>query len=205
MSASTIRWYDVRGEAFAADTEGLELGALYDRFLPRLPRGGRILDAGCGSGRDTLAFLRAGYEVVAFDGSRRMVEHARGLTGGDVRHLSFDVIPFRAEFDGVWACASLLHVPGRGIDATLGRLVAALRPGGVLYVSFKYGAAEEVREGRLFSDYDEVSLGALFARQGMSGAPEIWVSGDSRPGHVGERWINGLLHRDVREAQDTGP
>jgi len=195
MTDATIDWYDANADAFAAEIEGLDLGAVYESFLPRLPSGGMILDAGCGTGRDALHFLRTGYEVVAFDASRRMVERTAQLIGGRVWLMAFEDLRMDAEFDGVWACASLLHVPCREMDATLGRLIDALKPGGTLYLSFKYGLREETRRGRLFSDYDEEALRALLERMPDLEIREIWICGDLRRDRGDERWINAIATR----------
>ena len=125
---------------------------VYDPFLALMPPAGRILDAGCGSGRDAIAFVKRGFEVTAFDGSVELARLASDRTGLSILHLTFDEIAWRDEFDGVWACASLLHLPSRELQAALQRLVHALRLGGVLYVSMKAGQSEGEREGRWFTD-----------------------------------------------------
>jgi 2-polyprenyl-3-methyl-5-hydroxy-6-metoxy-1,4-benzoquinol methylase len=75
--------------------------------------GGRILDAGCGPGRDALAFAERGYELIAFDASTAMVRVARERVGSRivVHLMRFEDLNGQSEFDGIWACASLLHVP----------------------------------------------------------------------------------------------
>ena len=136
---STIAFYDEHADEFYAGTVGADIGELYDAFLPLLPDGARILDAGCGSGRDSRAFLDRGYEVTAFDASAALVEKASALLGRPVRRLTFQEMDYTEAFEGVWACASLLHVPRAEFDAVLARLARALVPGGVAFLSFKYG------------------------------------------------------------------
>src|SRR6516225_8744251 len=89
-----------------ANTLPVDMSDLYAPFLREIPPGGRILDAGCGSGRDSRAFTRLGYEVVSIDASRQMVLAASKLTGQAAILKRFDEIEFEAEFDGIWACAS---------------------------------------------------------------------------------------------------
>ncbi len=72
----------------------------YDRFLPMVPKGGRILDAGCGSGRDAKAFIDAGYEVVAFDASTKLVDYATKLSGLSVLLMTFADMKWVEEFPG---------------------------------------------------------------------------------------------------------
>lgn len=150
----SIRYYERNAERFAADTGDLDMSALHERFLPYVPAGGRILDAGCGVGRDALAFAQRGYSVLAFDASPEMVRLAMERTGGrvEVLRMGFEEVRWQGEFDGVWACASLLHVRAPDLPFVLRRLRAVLRPGGALYMSFKYGSGERVLEGRRFTD-----------------------------------------------------
>src|SRR5690606_5517654 len=135
----TISWYDANAEAFADGTLRVDMESLYKPFLALLKPGSKILDAGCGAGRDALHFKNLGYDVSAFDASSEMVATARKVTGLDVRHLRFQDLNTISAYDGIWCCASLLHVPTSEIDAVLTKLTQALKPGGVMYLSFKYG------------------------------------------------------------------
>jgi len=91
----------------------------------KISAGGRILDAGCGSGRDSLAFMRKGYQVVSIDASGEMVAAASRLTGQSAVLMRFDEVAFDGEFDADWACASLLHVARRDLQSAEGRMVLA--------------------------------------------------------------------------------
>ncbi len=201
----TRDYYELHADRFIAETDTLDLRALHARFLAAVPPGGRLLDAGCGAGRDAAEFLRRGYEVTAFDASPRLVAHARKRTGLDVEVRRFEDVSYDGEFDGIWACASLLHVPRTDIDAALTRLVGALRVGGVLYLSFKRGRGDEVRDGRLFCDYDVASLRALLARQRGLRVLDVWVTGDVRETRPTDRWVNGLAVRDSRRSAHPVP
>ena len=187
----TLAYYDEHAEAFVERTAHVSVAHLYEPFLTLIPQGGRILDAGCGSGRDAAEFLRRGYEVVAFDGSDKLARIASRRTGLDVFHLTFDEIPWRMEFDGIWACASLLHLPSEQLHGALDRLVEALRPGGALYVSFKAGNFEGTRAGRWFSDMTEAGLQELLSTIGRVKTLRVWISQDSRS-HTIVEWVNGL-------------
>jgi SAM-dependent methyltransferase len=187
-------YYDQHGEAFFHRTVDLDMGDERTRFVAHLPPGGSILDAGCGSGRDALAFARAGYAVTAFDASPEMVRLATEHTGLPVLQMTFEKMTWLEAFDGVWASASLLHVARADLPDTFGRIVAALRPGGVAYASFKLGEAEREVEGRRFTDMTEGSLRALMEGAGLAIA-DLWVSADGRPGREGEQWVNGIGRR----------
>ncbi len=184
-------YYDENAEAFFADTAAARTDDLYARFLPLLPPGGRILDAGCGCGRDALAFRLAGFDVTAFDASTEMVRLATRHAGVPVLQMRFDAVDWLGRFDGVWACASLLHVPRADLPAMVAKLVGALREGGVMFASFKYGTEERDHNGRRFTDLDEAGLEALFGGAGLT-ILDIVAGEDRRPGREGERWVSGV-------------
>ena len=190
--AATLRYYDDHAEEFIARTREIDLGPLYDEFLRHIPAGGTILDAGCGSGRDTHAFSARGYTVMAFDGSEALVQRASAFTGKPVLHMTFDEVRFTSEFDGVWASASLLHLPANQIDLALNRLVAALKPGGVLYMSLKKGVAEEWRDGRFFADYDEEKAETLLRHHGQLEPVRVWTLHDVSRDTL---WLNVIARR----------
>ena len=148
---TTIAFYD---EKYAESTAHLDMQQFYDRFEKYLPEGASVLDAGCGSGRDSKHFIEKGYTVTAFDASETMCECASKMTGLEVRKLTFQEMDYKDCFDGIWACASLLHVPENELSIVLSKLFLSLRDGGVLYASWKCGEAERVEDssGRFFSD-----------------------------------------------------
>jgi SAM-dependent methyltransferase len=191
----TISYYEANAQRFFENTRDVYMGSVYESFLPLLPPGAHILDAGCGSGRDSRAFLERGFEITALDASETMVELASQHIGRPVLHMSFDQVQFRARFDGVWACASLLHVPRHDLPKVLERLGEALRPGGVMYSSFKYGKAEVIRNGRLFSDYNEVSFRRLLETRPEMRLVKLWRTTDLRPGCNDTVWLNVLLRK----------
>jgi SAM-dependent methyltransferase len=189
----TIGYYNRHADAFAAQTADLDLEPLYQRFLRYVRPGGRILDAGCGPGRDALVFAERGYEVVAFDASEAMVQLARRRVGDrvEVRWMRFEDLEWQNEFDGIWACASLLHVPKAAFTEVGIRLAMALRPAGAWYMSFKLGTEGRMATGRLFVDHTADTL-----RQVMTSIPamllETWTSCDTRPNRDNELWLNAI-------------
>jgi len=175
---------------------------LYQRFLPLLPAGAHILDAGCGSGRDTLYFLQQGYRVTAFDASAELVALASRLTGIDVRCCRFDEVTLAEPVQGIWACASLLHVPQANLTATFAHLASLLEPGGWFYCSFKYGQGKVSRDGRTFTNLDEAGLEAVIKDTDLK-LKDSWQTADLRPGREQEKWLNALLVKtaDVQGAE----
>ena len=191
----TLDYYERNAESFFNATIDVDMRPLYRRFLALLPPKARILDAGCGAGRDLRAFSELGHRVTAFDASPALAALAAEYAGQPVACARFDEIDWREAFEGVWACASLLHVSGTELPDALRRLACALVPGGVLYVSFKYGRGEREHQGRQFTDLDEDALRALLDQVRDLRCIEVWVTGDQRPGRESERWLNGLLRR----------
>jgi SAM-dependent methyltransferase len=173
----------------------------YERFLALVPAGGHILDAGCGPGRDALAFLRRGYRVTAIDASAELARLAAALLGQPVEVRRFQDLDYEESFDGIWACASLLHVPRGELDEVFRRLTRALRPGGVWYMSFKWGEAEEVRGGRRFTDFTEGSLRKLLAGHPQLALVETWQTQDVRAQERAQVWVNAIVQRIMAAAR----
>jgi len=185
-----IDYYDRNGATFFEGSVHADMSADRSRFLKYVKPVGSILDGGCGSGRDALAFKNAGYVVMAMDGSAEMVRRASRHTGLAVRHLRFEQIEWRDLFDGIWTCASLLHVPRANLPDIMARLARALRPGGAWYLSFKLGERERSTD-RHFTDMTEPMLSAAIADTGLV-CHEIWTSADVRPGREHEGWVAAI-------------
>lgn len=194
---SSVGYYDENADRFFRDTVNADMTALQHRFAELLPVGGRVLDAGCGSGRDAKAFAAMGFDVVAFDASAEMVRRAQVHTGLEVLQMTFAEVSWQQEFDGIWASASLLHVPRAQMVEICCRLRDAIVPGGLLYVSFKHGVADRFVDGRTFTDMDEALMGELVARIDGLSMFDSWVTADVRPGRVTETWVNCLARRST--------
>jgi SAM-dependent methyltransferase len=186
---NNVEYYNKNADSFFNGSVNADMAEDREAFLAYVPEGGKILDAGCGSGRDSKAFLDAGYDIVAFDASREMRIRASEYIGREVLDLRFEEISFEKEFDGIWASASLLHVPVEELPEVMGRMRKALKPGGVMYASFKYGEGTKVRGERLFSDFNEKSVVPLFENAGFEIVNNT-VGPDSRPGRETEYWVS---------------
>lgn len=199
---STIQYYEEHAEEFAANTLDADMESIRSRFLAYLPAGGRILDFGCGTGRDTKAFLDLGYYVTAIDGSEALCRIAQSLTGLPVRCLDFRKYkPEDGEaYEGIWACASLLHLRKDELLPVMKVLSQALIPGGAFYMSFKYGTFEGVRNGRYFTDFTQEEFSEFLRKVPELSVEECWMTGDVRPGRGDERWLNIVVRANGNRA-----
>lgn len=192
---ATLQFYKDHAQDFVKGTLSADMSEARQHFLQCLPESARILDFGCGSGRDTKAFLDLGYQVDACDGSEELCRIASEVTGIPVRHMFFQDLDETGVYDGIWACASILHLPKEELAAVLRKIADALKKKGVLYTSFKYGDFEGMRGGRYFTNYTEDTVKVLFDSVPTLQITELWITGDVRPGRGEERWINILARR----------
>lgn len=188
----TIDYYQQNADEFFNGTINVDMSNIYQHFTNDLPMNSLILDAGCGSGRDTKAFLDMGYRVEAFDASSEMVKRASEYTNLTVKHAFFNDITAINKYDAIWCCASLLHVPESDLPTTLKKLATALKPSGKWYLSFKYGDTQRDKGGRLFTDVNEERLSSLAQSLHAIEIQQTWVTVDNRPDRQ-EKWLNSIL------------
>ena len=143
--------------------------------------------------RDTKYFLERGFAVEAMDGSAELCKLASAYTGIKVKQMLFSELDAVEKYDGIWACASILHLAWDELVAVLQKMVRAVKAGGVIYTSFKYGQFTGERNGRFFTDLDEEGLARLLKAVGGLEVKELWITGDVRPGRGEEKWLNVLL------------
>jgi len=186
----SVSYYEANAQIYFDSTVAANMVDLRSRFERNIKTGGTILDAGCGSGRDAVAFSKAGFKVVAFDASKEMVRLAQEHTSLSVLHMAFDQMQWVAAFDGIWASASLLHVPRPDLPATFSRFARALKPNGVWYLSMKLGSDTREVDGRTFTDVTKPELQSLLNDAALS-VMDCWLSDDVRSGRS-DRWINAI-------------
>lgn len=191
----TLQYYNQHAKAYVDSTRDVEFSQTQDRFLHYLKPGARILDFGCGSGRDTKYFLDKGYQAEAVDGSAQFVRIASEYTGIAVRQLLFQDLEETERYDGIWACSSILHLPIGELETVLGKMGRALTARGIVYTSFKYGTEEGERGGRYFTDMTEEKAAKLLENVRAFAVEEMWVTADVRPGRGHERWLNMILRK----------
>lgn len=196
MPDINLQYYQTNAQAFYDSTVDVDMQSLYNQFLPLVPAKGLILDAGCGAGRDSCAFLDLGFEIEAFDASEALAKLATELHKKQVSVDTFQHYQSSKKFDGIWACASLLHVPLNELPSVMSSLSSMLKDNGIFYCSFKYGNQEVRRNGRLFTNLDETS----FIQQ-IEGLPlniqKQWITGDLREGRENQKWLNVIMRKSV--------
>jgi SAM-dependent methyltransferase len=194
MPTDSAEYYNLNADKFFQETANIDMGDFYRVLEKYLPLDGTIsiLDAGCGSGRDSKYFLSKGFLVHAFDASQEMCDLASNYIGQSVSKMSFSDLNEFEKYDAIWACASLLHLPKEVLVDVFRRFYQALKPNGVIYCSFKYGDFEGVRNGRYFTDFTQQSFGRFLSELNLKPL-ELWVTSDLRVGREAERWLNALL------------
>lgn len=191
----TLNYYNQCAEAYNETTLNIEFDSKREMLLKYLQPNAHILDLGCGSGRDSKGFLQKGYKVTAVDGSKELCKIASKNIGQDVICQLFNELDAVNEFDGVWACASLLHLPTNELKQTLKRVEKALKKDGYFYASFKYGDFEGERDGRYFNDFTEVSFNTLLKEFPNLELQEVEVTTDVIPGRENVSWLNVIMKK----------
>lgn len=195
--AETIAFYDRESRNYANATLRLDLSQEYLPFLEKLPQGARILDAGCGAGRDTKAFLDLGFEVDAFDASEELAAISSRLTGQKTAVAEFETWRGRERsYDGIWAFASLLHVRHSNLPDVIVRLIDALKPGGWIFANFKYGRGQRIDEkGRSYTDLTLADARRLFEAEPRLTNVRIWRAAGRAAYENSASWVNVLAQR----------
>ncbi len=192
---NTLDYYNEKTEEFIDATVNVDFSETQDKFLSLLPQGAHILDFGCGSGRDTKYFLDKGFLVTATDGSVELCKFASELSGIEVKQMFFEELSEIETFDGIWACSSILHLPYAELKDVMQKMIRAVKSGGIIYTSFKYGTFEGERNGRYFTDMDEVKFNEFLQNFSDVKLEALWVKGDVRPDRSAEKWLNLILRK----------
>lgn len=172
MDRETSDFYATRGHEWAAALPH-EWNPALDGFLDRLPPNARILELGCGDGRDAGRMIARGFDVDVTDGVAEMTAMASARIKHPARVLRFEDLAAVGEYDAVHANAALLHVPLPDLPGVLARINRALRPGGLHYASFKGGTGQEGGgsrddHGRFYSYLSRAELEAAYRAAGFT-------------------------------------
>ncbi len=196
QTSTTIDYYDQHSQAYVQSTVNVDFSPMRNLFLSYLPDSPAVLDAGCGSGRDSYAFLQRGCRVTAFDGSTQMAVFASKLIKQDVAVASFDQFDSKILFDGIWANASFLHIPYENLVASINRYLTFINSGGIFYLSFKKRDEDFSDGSRIFTCINEEKLSKLAGLLNNTKILESITTTDLRPGRSEELWINVCLKKE---------
>jgi SAM-dependent methyltransferase len=195
LVASTDRYYKEHARDYFEKTVSADVEHLYDRFLPLLPARARILDAGSGSGRDLRAFRLRGYRPIGVDASEELVELAKAYSGAPCFAGRLEDLEYQECFDGLWACASVVHFPKSALSLVLERFRAALVAGGVMYVSVQNGTGEKLaKDGRFYAYYQRAEFLQILKEADFR-VEDVWLTADALPGRDSLEWINVIARR----------
>jgi SAM-dependent methyltransferase len=195
----SIDYYNKYANLYFESTVELNMKETLDKFISYLPEGAEVMDLGCGSGRDSLYLIEKGFDVTPVDGSRELCELASIHIGQDVLLMKFSELDFDEVFDGIWACASLLHTTPDEFDEIFVKVIKCLKPGGVLYMSFQYGEFAGFRNGRYYQDFTTKKMKDVISKYPELTILEIWKSSDVRSDREDVIWLNVLVKKNDEE------
>ena len=186
-------YYESNAEHYAAETFSADMSEQYQRFLPLLKKGAKILDVGSGSGRDACYFQKHGYQVTALEPSKNLCREIRKVFSGEI--ICSDIQNYRPKerYDGIWACASLIHLQEEEILRFFEKIDLYLNDNGVVYVSGKNGISTgEVEDGRFFLEFTERLVEKILTVNEQLKPEQLWYTEDVS-GRQGFRWLNVVL------------
>lgn len=195
MDKGTQKYYNANAATYANDTLGINMSGIRNRFLGYLGSGSTILDVGCGSGRDLIAFSDAGHTATGVDGAKELCAIARQNSNCQVENAIFENFTPAHQFDGIWAMASLVHTPEAQLPAVLMRVWSWLKPGGVFFACLKeQSAAGTTSEGVLYNGFSLPEVESMFQNLQGSHILEAWSSAGKR-GAV--TWQNVIVRKSA--------
>ena len=193
---NTLDYYNKNSEEYFNSTLNVDMTNTYKPFLKLVPKDGKILDLGCGSGRDSMNFMKLGYEVTSVDGSKELAKKASALLGKEVIVSTFEELELKEKFHGIWACASLLHIKREDLKTVLNNLYNNLEDNGVFYMSFKYGEKEYVDDkNRYFNCFTDESIISFINENTKYNILGLYITED-KLGRVNEvKWLNLICNK----------
>jgi len=186
-------YYESNAERYAAETFSADMSKQYQRFLPLLKNGGKILDVGSGSGRDACYFQKQGYQVTALEPSKNLSREIRKVFSGEIVCLDTQSYQPMERYDGIWACASLIHLQEEEILCFFKKIDMYLNDNGIVYASGKSGISTgEVEDGRFFLEFTEQLVEKILTVNKQLQLEQLWYTEDVS-GRRGFRWLNVVL------------
>ena len=193
----TLNFYNQYAGEYFSQTVNAQMREQYERFLPFIQKEGSILDLGCGSGRDSYYFKQKGYQIVAVDGSKELAKYASELLGQPVINQLFHEINFNNQFDGIWACASLLHIPHNQMFDILTKLKKSLKSEGIIYISVKEGQGCLVEGERFFQYYSTEQLENTITQCKGLKVEALWKTIEVKELEHEVIWLNAIVKKTL--------
>lgn len=185
-----MNYYNKHAKEYINNTKDVNMKESYDIFESYLKLQDKILDVGFGSGRDSLYFVNKGYEVISIDPIKEFCDNGKDIGLDNVYQLSIEDINYVYEFNGIWACASLLHLKSNKLVDVFKKCYKALKDKGVVYVSFKYGDCEGIIDDRYFTYLAKESFTNII-NQTKFKIDKLWITKDKLNRDV--KWLNVML------------
>lgn len=191
---STIDYYNENSNDYFNTTVNIDMTKEYNMFEKYLCDKAKILDFGCGSGRDIKYFLSKGYDVKGIDGSIKLCELARNYTGQEITNMDFKDFNEINIYDGIWSCASLVHLKQSELKEVLIKLRDALKNDGIIYASMKNGMGYKIdKYGRYINYINEFGFMRLSNDIGLETID--YNNSSSKKDASAEKWHNFILRR----------
>ena len=186
-------YYEINAKKYTAETFSADMSEQYERFLPLLKAQARILDVGSGSGRDACYFQKRGYQVTALEPSKNLCREIRKVFPGKI--VCSDIQSYQPDegYDGIWACASFLHLRQKEVLRFFEKIDVYLNDNGIVYFSGKNGIATgEGEDGRYFLEFTEKLMEKISAANDRMKMEDLWYTEDVS-GRKGFRWMNVIF------------
>lgn len=190
--SSTINFYNKNALEYFNTTVNGNMFVAYERFLKYLNPNDYILDLGCGSGRDSKFFLDKGFKVDSIDGSGKMCDLASSYTGQEVERMNFLDLDKDKEYNAIWACASILHIPLDDIPTMITKMSKALKRNGYMYISLKDGSEEEIIDGKIYTYFTIDGFKSLLDVFNELEVTETWSNKADKEKHL---WNNFIIRK----------
>lgn len=186
-------YYEINAKRYAAATFFADMSKQYQRFLPLLKERATILDVGSGSGRDACYFQKMGYQVTALEPSKNLCREIRKVFSGEIVCSDIQSYRPRERYDGIWACASFLHLQEKEVLRFFEKIDLYLNDNGIVYLSGKNGIPTgKAADGRYFLEFTEGLVEKILAVNERVKMEELWYTGDVS-GRDGFRWMNVMF------------
>ncbi|MDO4444738.1 MAG: methyltransferase domain-containing protein [Bacillota bacterium] len=191
----SIDYYNRYAVPYYEETVDVDMTEVIEPFMELLPENAEVLDLGCGSGRDTIVLEERGFYVTPMDGSEEMCKLAEVNTDQEVLQMTYDEMEFDDVFDGIWACAALVHLTDDEMREIMKKLIQALKADGILYFSVHKGDRDGIYNGRYFRDYTRKELSDLMEEFPELELINMWTTQDARSGKSDGQWLNVLAKK----------